>query len=40
MLQPISRVVDLLEPSLNRVTNMTVDDARRRVPPARAEQRP
>jgi len=31
MLQPISRVVDLLDPSLNRIVNMDVDTARRRV---------
>src|SRR6185295_837973 len=29
MLQPVSRVVDLLDPSLNRICNMTVDAARR-----------
>ncbi|MEO8256428.1 MAG: asparagine synthase-related protein [Acidobacteriota bacterium] len=28
---PVSRVVDLLEPGLNRISNMTVDEARRRV---------
>src|ERR1041385_2054249 len=36
--QYIERVVDLLDPSLNRLHNMTVDEARRRVlsgqPPA------
>ena len=31
MLQPVSRVVDLLDPDLNRISNMTVDEARRRV---------
>jgi asparagine synthase (glutamine-hydrolysing) len=31
MLYPISRVVDLLDPALNRLSNMTVDDARARV---------
>jgi asparagine synthase (glutamine-hydrolysing) len=31
MLQPISRVVDLLDPSLNRLSNMDVDEARERV---------
>ena len=31
MLQPVSRVVDLLEPSLNRLCNMTLEEARRRV---------
>lgn len=31
MLQPVSRVVDLLEPTLNRIWNMDVEDARRRV---------
>jgi asparagine synthase (glutamine-hydrolysing) len=31
MLQPVSRVVDLLDPSLNRISNMSLDDARRRV---------
>src|SRR4029453_453943 len=31
MLHPISRVVDLLDPSLNRISNMDVDAARRRV---------
>ena len=31
MLQYISRVVDLLDPSLNRIHNMDVDEARRRV---------
>ena len=31
MLQPVSRIVDLLDPSLNRIANMTVDEARRRV---------
>jgi len=29
--RPVSRVVDLLDPSLNRIANLTVDDARRRV---------
>jgi asparagine synthase (glutamine-hydrolysing) len=28
---PVSRVVDLLDPDLNRISNMSVDDARRRV---------
>lgn len=31
MLQPVSRVVDLLDPSLNRIYNMDVAQARRRV---------
>ena len=31
MLQPVSRIVDLLDPALNRICNMTVDEARRRV---------
>lgn len=31
MLQPVSRVVDLLEPGLNRISNMSLDEARRRV---------
>ena len=31
MLHPVSRVVDLLDPDLNRISNMTVDEARRRV---------
>jgi len=31
MLQPVSRVVDLLDPTLNRISNMTADEARRRV---------
>ena len=31
MLQPVSRVVDLLDPALNRISNMTADEARRRV---------
>ena len=31
MLQPISRVVDLLDPALNRISNMTSDQARARV---------
>ena len=31
MLRPVSRIVDLLDPSLNRVTNMSVDEARSRV---------
>ena len=31
MLQPVSRVIDLLDPGLNRISNMTVDEARRRV---------
>jgi asparagine synthase (glutamine-hydrolysing) len=31
MLHPISRVVDLLDPSLNRISNMDVEAARRRV---------
>src|SRR5436853_6792757 len=29
MLHPISRVVDLLDPTLNRLTDMDVEDARR-----------
>jgi asparagine synthase (glutamine-hydrolysing) len=28
---PVSRVIDLLDPGLNRITNMAVDEARRRV---------
>ena len=31
MLSTVSRVVDLLDPSLNQIFNMTVEDARRRV---------
>ena len=31
MLQPVSRIVDLLDPGLNRLSNMSVDEARRRV---------
>jgi asparagine synthase (glutamine-hydrolysing) len=31
MLQPVSRLVDLLDSNLNRVDNMDLDDARRRV---------
>ena len=31
MLQPVSRVVDLLDPALNRISNMSLDEARRRV---------
>ena len=31
MLHPISRVVDLLDPQLNRILNMNVDEARARV---------
>jgi asparagine synthase (glutamine-hydrolysing) len=31
MLQPVSGVVDLLDPDLNRISNMTVSEARRRV---------
>jgi asparagine synthase (glutamine-hydrolysing) len=31
MYQPISRVVDLLEPNVNRIVNMDLDEARRRV---------
>jgi asparagine synthase (glutamine-hydrolysing) len=31
MLQPVSRTVDLLDPSLNRLCNMTVEEARGRV---------
>src|SRR5436853_645048 len=31
MLQPVSRLVDLLDPGLNHVANMTVDEARARV---------
>jgi asparagine synthase (glutamine-hydrolysing) len=31
MRHPIGRVVDLLDPSLNRISNMDVDEARRRV---------
>jgi asparagine synthase (glutamine-hydrolysing) len=30
-MQPVSRVVDLLDPGLNRISNMTVDQARHRV---------
>jgi asparagine synthase (glutamine-hydrolysing) len=29
--QPVSRIVDLLDPSLNRLVNMSVKEARRRV---------
>ena len=31
MLQPVSRIVDLLDPALNRINNMSVDEARQRV---------
>ncbi len=31
MLQPVSRIVDLLDPALNRIGNMSADEARRRV---------
>ncbi len=31
MLQPISRIVDLLDPALNRLSNMRLDEARRRL---------
>lgn len=31
MLQPVSRIVDLLDPTLNRIANLSVDEARRRV---------
>ena len=31
MLEPVSRIVNLLDPTLNRIANMTVDEARRRV---------
>src|SRR5688572_12929871 len=31
MLQPVERVVDLLDPTLNHIYNLSVDDARRRV---------
>ncbi len=31
MLRPVSRIVDLLDPALNRITNMSVDEARGRV---------
>jgi asparagine synthase (glutamine-hydrolysing) len=31
VLQPVSRVVDLLDPALNRITNVPLDEARRRV---------
>jgi asparagine synthase (glutamine-hydrolysing) len=31
MLQPVSRIVDLLDPTLNRIGNMSLDEARRRV---------
>src|SRR5262250_992072 len=31
MLQPLSRVVDLLDPDLTRLSNMTLEDARARV---------
>jgi asparagine synthase (glutamine-hydrolysing) len=31
MLQPVSRVVDLLDPALNRISNMSLDEARGRV---------
>jgi asparagine synthase (glutamine-hydrolysing) len=31
MLQPVSRIVDLLDPTLNRISNMSLEDARQRV---------
>ena len=31
MLQPVSRIVDLLDPALNHISNMSVGEARRRV---------
>src|SRR5580704_1225553 len=31
MQQPVSRIVDLLDPELNHIGNMTVEEARRRV---------
>jgi len=31
MLQPVSRIVDLIDPALNRISNMSVDEARGRV---------
>jgi asparagine synthase (glutamine-hydrolysing) len=31
MLQPVSRIVDLIDPSLNRIANMSVEDARQRI---------
>src|SRR6185503_20887219 len=31
MRRPVSRIVDLLDPALNRLCNMTVDEARRRL---------
>ncbi len=31
MLQPVSRIVDLLDPTLNRISNMSVEEARGRV---------
>jgi asparagine synthase (glutamine-hydrolysing) len=31
MLRPVSRIVDLLDPAVNRITNMSVDEARARV---------
>ena len=31
MLQPVSRIVDLLDPALNRISHMSREDARRRV---------
>jgi len=31
MHQPVSRLVDLIDPALNRIDNMTVDEARRRL---------
>src|SRR5262245_24552389 len=35
--QPLSRVIDLIEPGLNHVLNMELDEARRRVLKGRAE---
>ena len=37
MYQPISRVIDLIEPSVNRIVNMDLDEARRRVFSGNAE---
>src|SRR5262245_51783651 len=31
MYHPVSRIIDLLDPSLNRIDNMTIDEARRRL---------
>jgi asparagine synthase (glutamine-hydrolysing) len=37
MLRPIQRVVDLIDPDLHRITNMSTDEARRRVLSGNAE---